>query len=61
VQDAGYWVLASPFLYLILSMRTVYEQGFVKTFFKACFLLTTYLLILVIGLVLLAILTVILM
>lgn len=61
VQEAGYWVLASPFLYLILSMRTVYEQGFVKTFFKACFLLFTYLLILLVGLILLAILTVILM
>jgi hypothetical protein len=61
MQEAGYWVLASPFLYLILAMRTVYEQGFVKTFFKACFLLFTYLLVLLVGLILLAILTVILM
>ncbi len=61
VQEAGIWVLVSPFLYLLLAMRTVYEQGFAKTFFKAAVLLSTYLVILIIGVVILIVLTVILM
>jgi hypothetical protein len=60
VQQAGVWVLASPLLYLILAMRTVYRQGFFKTLFKANILLTSYLTILSLGLALLAVVTILL-
>ncbi len=58
VQEAGLWVLLSPFLYLFLAMQRVYEQSFLKTAFKTTLLLSVYLTVLVIGLLILAMLTV---
>ena len=58
VQEAGFWVLLSPFLYLFLAMRRVYKQSFLKTAFKTSLLLSVYLTVLIIGLLILAMLTV---
>jgi hypothetical protein len=61
IQSAGAWILISPLVYLILAMQTVYGQSLAKTTLKALALLGVYVIILVVGILLLAILTVALM
>lgn len=55
------WVEASPFLYLILAMRHVYEQGIIKSSIKAFILLSIYSIVLSIGFLALLVLSVLFM
>lgn len=61
VNAAAEWVMASPVLYLIVAMRRIYRQGFLKTTLKAGVLLGAYSIVLTTGLAVLSILTVVLM
>jgi len=61
LQTIGDWVDAVPFLYLVLAMAHVYEQGFIKSTIKAFVLLFVYSIVLVIGVILLALAAVVLM
>jgi hypothetical protein len=53
LQTTATWISASPFLYLVLAMSHVYEQGLLKSTLKASILLLIYTIILSIGFVVL--------
>ncbi|MFB6248431.1 MAG: DUF3667 domain-containing protein [Salinibacter sp.] len=61
LQTTATWVSASPFLYLVLAMRHVYEQGLFKSTLKASILLLVYAILLSIGFVVLLLLAILLM
>jgi len=61
LRGAAGWVELSPLLYLVVAMAHVYDQGFIKSTFKAFLLFFVYAIILAIGLVLLALAAVVLM
>jgi hypothetical protein len=61
LQTAASWISASPFLYLILAMSHVYEQGLLKSTLKASILLLIYTILLSIGFVALLFIAVLLM
>ena len=49
LNTAGTWIGASSFLYLVLAMHHVYEQGFLMTTLKASVLLVIYTVLLALG------------
>jgi hypothetical protein len=61
IRTAATWIAASPFLYLILAMRHVYDQGLLTSALKASVLLLIYTVLLSIGFVALLFLAVLLM
>lgn len=58
---AGNWIAATPLLYLILAMRTVYDQSVGKSSVKALLLLFGYSLLLITALIILAVVTFVLL
>lgn len=61
LRTVGTWIEIAPLLYLVLAMRHVYEQGFIKTTIKVGLLLFIYMIILSVGVVLLFIVAILLM
>jgi hypothetical protein len=61
LQTAGLWVEVSPLLYLVVALSHVYDQGLIKSTFKAFMLLLIYTNVLAVGFVLLMILSVLFM
>jgi len=61
VNMVGPWVEASPLLYLVLSMAHVYDQGLIKSLFKAVILLSIYSVVLAVGIALLVVLALVLL
>lgn len=61
LNDLSTWVAVSPFVYVVVAMWRVYDQGLPTTLAKSFLLFLTYSIILVVGLVLLAIAAVALM
>ena len=61
LNDLSTWVAVSPFVYVVVAMWRVYDQGLPTTVAKSFLLFLTYSIILVVGLVLLAIAAVALM
>lgn len=61
LQTTAVWISASPFLYLVLAMSHVYEQGLIKSTLKASILLLIYTILLALGFVVLLVLAILLM
>ena len=61
LSELGTWIAISPFVYVVVAMGRVYDQGWGATLLKAALLFIAYSLILLIGVVVLAIAAVALM
>lgn len=55
LSEAALWVGVAPLAYIVIAMKRVYNQGFLKTSAKALFVFSTYSILLLVGFVILAV------